>query len=43
MTYSISFLPAAQKALSRLPKQDQKHADKHILALANDPRPRGWR
>ena len=41
MKYSILFLPAARKALGKLPKADQMRVDRHILELADDPRPPG--
>jgi mRNA interferase RelE/StbE len=41
MNYSILFLPAAKKALAKLPKADQSRVDRHVLALADNPRPPG--
>jgi len=39
VTYTITILPSAKKALARLPKDRQRLMDAHILALANNPRP----
>lgn len=41
MSYAIQFLPAARKALARLPQPIQVRIDQHILALAERPRPHG--
>lgn len=39
--YAILFRPAARRALAKLPNADQVRLDKHILSLADDPRPPG--
>ncbi len=41
MSYSILFLPSAQKALAKLPQKDQARVDRQVLALADKPRPAG--
>jgi len=39
LKYEVSILPAAKKALARLPKNRQRIVDTHIMALAVNPRP----
>ena len=41
MSYAVQFLPSARKAMARLSPPDRRRIDKHILALADDPRPQG--
>ena len=41
MTYRLTITPRAQKALEGLPARDQRRLDQRILALTDDPRPRG--
>jgi len=41
LKYALSMLPAAKKALARLPKDRQRVIDSHILSLADNPRPAG--
>ena len=41
MSYSILLLPSARKSLATLPKADQARVDRHIIALAENPRPPG--
>lgn len=41
MSYSILLLPSARKSLAKLPKADQAPVDRHIMALAENPRPPG--
>ncbi len=43
VSYSISILRRAQKALARLPKQDYGRVRDAIRALAENPRPPGAR
>ena len=40
-TYRIEFRDAARRALADLPDAAQRRVDAAILALADDPRPRG--
>jgi mRNA interferase RelE/StbE len=39
--HRVLFTPAAERELDALPSQVRQRLDKHILALADDPRPRG--
>ncbi len=41
MSYSIHIKHSAELAMSRLPKADRARVDRHILALAENPRPSG--
>lgn len=41
MTYAIRIKHSAERAMSRLPKADRARIDRHILALADHPRPSG--
>ena len=43
MTYRIVIKPSARKEMSRLPADVLRRVDAAILALAEDPRPRGCR
>jgi mRNA interferase RelE/StbE len=39
--YRVEIAPAAQRELSKLPKNVKKRIDERILALAENPRPPG--
>ncbi len=41
MKYEIRLIPSAMKEMATLPPSAQKRLDRRILALADDPRPRG--
>jgi mRNA interferase RelE/StbE len=41
LSYSVEILPSAERELGRLPVKDRKRVDRHILALAAEPRPKG--
>lgn len=41
MSYALQFLPSAKKAMARLSPPDRRRIDKHVLALAENPRPQG--
>jgi mRNA interferase RelE/StbE len=41
--YQLLNLPSVEKELARLPAKPQRQVVTHMLALANDPRPRGMK
>jgi len=41
MSYRIEFRPAARRGMRRLPRDVIQRIDRHILSLADDPRPHG--
>jgi mRNA interferase RelE/StbE len=41
VTYALRVLPAASKAMLKLPAADARRVDQAILTLAEDPRPVG--
>jgi mRNA interferase RelE/StbE len=41
LKYALLILPAAKKALARLPKNRQRVIDTHIRSLTENPRPAG--
>jgi mRNA interferase RelE/StbE len=41
MTYEVRFTPSAFRDLSRLSSSLQQRIDKRLVALTEDPRPRG--
>ena len=43
MSYRVELAPAAQRDLRRLPRDVQVRLSEPLLALSNDPKPRGVR